>query len=79
VAVELVGIEVLVGAGDVLVANVDVGLVEERLGRQQVVRLVPAVVGVPEGVEADGGRVDAEEEQPEGEGAAQTSSVTSAW
>jgi hypothetical protein len=34
------------------------------------------VVGVAEGVEPDGRGVDAEEEQPEGEGASQASSAT---
>jgi hypothetical protein len=79
VPIELVGIEVLVGACGVLVPDVDVAIVEERLGREQVMGLIAAVVGVPEGVEADRGRVDPEQEQPEGEGAPQTSSATSAW
>jgi hypothetical protein len=79
VPVEVVGIEVVVRARGVLVADVDVAVVEQRLGGEQVVRLVATVVGVAESVEADGGRVDPEEEQPEGEGAPQTSSATSVW
>jgi hypothetical protein len=77
VLVEVVGVEGLVGPLGVLVVDVDVAVVEERLGGQQVVRLVAPVVGVAERVEAYGCRVDAEEEQPEGEGAPQTSSATS--
>jgi hypothetical protein len=67
VPVERVGVEICVGALGVLVRDVGVPVLHERLRCEQVVRLVAAVVGVAEGVEADGGRVDAEEEQPEGE------------
>ena len=70
VLVELVGVEVGVGAGDVLVAHVHVVVALQRLGGQQVVGLVPGVVGAPEGVEADGGGVDPEEQDEEGEGPA---------
>ena len=69
VTLEVVGIEVVVGPRGVLVLDVHVAVVEQRLGRQQVVRLVTAVVGVAERVEADSGRVDAEQDEPEGEGA----------
>ena len=63
-ALEVVGIEVRVGALGVLVADVEVAVIDQRLDRQQIVRLVAAVVGVAEGVEAEGGRVDAEEHEP---------------
>jgi hypothetical protein len=79
VLVEVVWIEVLVGALGVLVLDVDVAVLEKRFGGQQVVRFVAPVLGVAERVEPDGRRVDAEEEQPEGEGAPQTSSATSFW
>jgi hypothetical protein len=69
VAVEVVGIEVVVGPRGVLVLDVHVAVVQQRLRRQQVVRLVTAVVGVAERVEAERGRVDAEQDEPEGEGA----------
>jgi hypothetical protein len=69
VLVEVVGIEARVGALGVLVRNVDVAVVQQRLGGEQVVRLVPGVVGVAEGIEAERGGVDAEEQEPEGEGA----------
>ncbi|MGH2744879.1 MAG: hypothetical protein ACRDN8_20820 [Thermoleophilaceae bacterium] len=77
--VEVVRVEVLVRARGVLVLDVDVPVFEQRLGGEQVVRLIAPVVGVAERIEADGGRVDAEQEQPEGEGAPQTSSATSVW
>jgi hypothetical protein len=67
--VQLVGVEAGVGALGVLVAHVHVAVVDDRLRRQQVVRLVAPVVGGTEGVQADGGRVDAEQQQPEGKGA----------
>ncbi|MGH2823250.1 MAG: hypothetical protein ACRDLY_09575 [Thermoleophilaceae bacterium] len=79
VPVEVVRVEVLVRARGVLVLDVDVPVFEQRLGGEQVVRLIAPVVGVAERIEADGGRVDAEQEQPEGEGAPQTSSATSVW
>ena len=63
-------VEVVVGAGGVLVGYVDVAVVAQRLGGQQVVRLVAGVAGVPVRVQSDRGRVDAEQQQPQGEGAA---------
>src|SRR6185312_5997134 len=66
---ELVRIELGVGAMPVLVADVDVAVVDDRVRREQVVRLVASVVGAGERVEPDRGGVDAEEQQPEGEGA----------
>jgi len=63
VLVELVGVEGGVGLGHVLVGHVHVAVALERLGREEVVGLVAAVVGVAEGVEAEGRGVDAEEEQ----------------
>jgi hypothetical protein len=67
VALELVGIEAPVSALGVLVPHVHVAVVHERLRSEQVVRLVSAVVRVAEGVEAERGRVGAEQDQPEGE------------
>ena len=66
---QLVRVEVRVRARVVLVAHVHVAVVDDRVRRQQVVRLVAAVIGAGEGVEPDRRGVDAEEEQPEGEGA----------
>jgi len=66
VAVELVRVEVGVAARRELVQHVDVAVVDERVRREQVVRLVAAVVGAPEGIEPERGGVDAEQEQPEG-------------
>jgi hypothetical protein len=68
-AVQLVRIEVGVRALLVLVEDVHVAVLDDRLRGQQVVRLVARVVGVPEGREPESCCVDAEEEQPEGEGA----------
>ena len=68
--VEPVRVEVRVGALRVLVAHVHVAVVHDRVRREQVVRLVAAVVGAGECVEPDRRGVDAEEEQPEGKGAA---------
>jgi len=63
--VQTVDAELLVRAREVFVGDVDVAVVGERLDRKQVVRLVAAVV-----VELQGGRVDAEQQQPQGERAA---------
>jgi hypothetical protein len=69
VATKLVRIEVGVGALGVLVPHVHVAVLDDRLGGQQVVGLVAAVVRGAEGAQAKGGRVGGEEQQPEGEGA----------
>ena len=69
VAVEFVRIEAGVGALGVLVEHVDVAVLDDRLGGQQVVRLVAAVVGGAERVQAQRGRVGGEQQEPEGEGA----------
>ena len=53
----------------VLRVNVDVAIVDQRLDRHQVLTLVPRVVGVADGVETERGRVDAEQQKPQGEGA----------
>jgi hypothetical protein len=66
---KLVGVELGVGALPVLVAHVHVAVVDDRVGREQVVRLVARVVGAGERVEPERGGVDAEEQQPEGKGA----------
>ena len=65
VLVELIGVEVVVGAGGVLVAHVDVAVFHERLGGEQVVGLITAVVGIAERVEPERGGVGAEEEEPQ--------------
>ena len=70
VPVERVRIELGVGACRVLVEQVDVAVVDDRLRAQQVVRLVPAVVGRVEGVQPERGGVGGEQQQPEGGGAA---------
>jgi hypothetical protein len=69
VAVEVVRVEVLVLAREVLVAHVDVAVLHERLRRQQVVRLVPRIVGVGERVEAEGGGVGGQQDDEEHGGA----------
>jgi hypothetical protein len=66
---ELVRVVLLVRAGRVLVAHVDVAVVHQRLRGKEVVRLVAAVVRAPERVQPERGGVDAEQQQPEGEGA----------
>jgi hypothetical protein len=66
---ELVWIELRVRALAVLVEHVHVAVLDDRLGGQQVVRLVAAVVRRAERVQAERGRVDGEQQQPEGEGA----------
>jgi hypothetical protein len=66
---QLVRVEVRVHARPVLVEHVHVAVVDDRVRRQQVMRLVAAVVRAGERLEPDRGGVDAEEEQPEGEGA----------
>jgi hypothetical protein len=66
VPVELVRIELVVGALAVLVEHVHVAVVDQRLRRQEVVRLVAPVVGLGERVEPERGGVDAEQQQPEG-------------
>jgi hypothetical protein len=68
-AVELVRIELVVRARGVLVAHVHVAVLNDRLGGQQVVRLIPAVVGGAERMQPERGRVAGEQQQPEGEGA----------
>jgi hypothetical protein len=68
VLVEVVGVELVVGARGVLILDVHVPVVHERLRGQQVVRLVARVLGGPERVQPEGGRVDAEEEREEGSG-----------
>jgi hypothetical protein len=79
VPVEVVRIEVRVGPRGVLIPDVDVAVVQQRLRGEQVMRLVTPVVRVAERIEAERGRVDAEQQQPEGEGAPQASSATSFW
>jgi hypothetical protein len=66
---QLVRVERRVGAVRVLVEQVDVAVVRDRLGGEQVVRLVAAVVRARERVEPQRRGVDAEQQQPEGEGA----------
>jgi hypothetical protein len=69
VRAQRVGVEARVGALPVLVEHVHVAVVDDRVRREEVVRLVTAVVRPRERVEPQGGRVDAEQQQPEGEGA----------
>jgi len=64
-----VGIELGVGAARVLVAHVYVAVLDDRLRRQEVVRLVAGVIRPAERRQPERRGVDAEEEQPEGEGA----------
>jgi hypothetical protein len=68
VLVQLVRVEVVVGAGAVLVVYVQVPVFDDRLRREKIVGLIAAVVGVPEGIQPDGGGVDTEEQEPEGGG-----------
>ena len=69
VATKLVRIEVGVRALRVLVPHVHIAVLDDRLGGQQIVRLIAAVVRGPEGAQAQRGGVGGEEQQPEGEGA----------
>jgi hypothetical protein len=69
VRAQLVGVEAGVGALPVLVEHVHVAVVDDRVRREQVVRLVAAVIRARECVEPERCRVDAEQQQPEGEGA----------
>ena len=69
VAVEVVRIELGVCAGGVLVEHVHVAVLDDRLGGQQIVRLVAAVIRGAERVQPKRGRVGGEQQQPEGEGA----------
>jgi len=66
---QLVRIELPVRPLGVLVAHVDVAVVDERLRGQQVVRLVAAVIRAAERVQPERRGVDAEQQQPEREGA----------
>jgi hypothetical protein len=59
------GVPVAVGARGVLVAEVEVAVGDDRLGDEQVVRLVAAVVAVRGRVAAQRRRVDRDEEEPE--------------
>ncbi|CAN5237250.1 hypothetical protein BH20ACT20_BH20ACT20_03020 [soil metagenome] len=65
VAVEVVGVELRVRTLGVLVLHVEAAVLDQRLRGQQVVGLVPAVLGVAEGVQAERGGVDAEEQDEE--------------
>ena len=65
VPVQLVGVEGLVLARVVVIEHVDVTVLDERVRRQQVVRLVAGVVGVPERVKAQRGGVGSEQDDPE--------------
>jgi hypothetical protein len=58
-------VPVAVRAADVLVAQVEVAVGDDRLGDEEVVRLVAAVVGQRGGVGAQRRRVDRDEEDPE--------------
>jgi hypothetical protein len=64
---QLIRIEVGVRPRRVLVEHVHVPVVHDRLGREQVVRLVAAVVRPAEGVQPERGRIGGEQHQPEGE------------
>jgi hypothetical protein len=66
VLVQVVRVEIVVGATCVLVVDVDVAVGDERLRREQIMGLVAGVVGVAEGVEPEGRGVNAEEEKPDG-------------
>lgn len=68
VRLQLVRVEAPVLPPRVLVAQVHVGIRHERLGGEQVVGLIAAVVGVGERVQAERGRVGAQEDEEEGEG-----------
>ena len=68
VRVERVGIERAVRARAVLVQEIDVPVVDQRLRREQVVRLVARVVGTIEGVEPDRRCVGAEKDEPDSGG-----------
>ena len=68
VNVELVGVEAREVARGVLVLHVDVPVLDDRLRRQEVVRLVAAVVRLAEGIEPQRGRVGRQQEHPEGGG-----------
>ena len=65
VPVELVGVEVAVVAVAVAIRDVEVAVVDQRLRGEQVVRLVAAVVRVPEDVKPEGRRVDGEQQDPQ--------------
>jgi hypothetical protein len=58
-------VPVEVGAAGVLVAQVEVAVGDDRLGGEQVMRLVAAVVGQRGRVAAQRRRVDRDEEDPE--------------
>jgi hypothetical protein len=66
---ELVGVEPGVRAVGVLVEHVHVAVLDDRGCGEQVVRLVAGIVGPAEGIQSEGGCVDGEQQQPEGEGA----------
>ena len=59
------GIEARVGARRVLVAQVEVAVGDDRLGGEQVVRLVAAVLRAGEGVDPERRRVGGEQDRPE--------------
>jgi hypothetical protein len=70
VPVEPVGVEIRKLASGVLIADVDVRVPGERLGRQQVVGLVTAVLGGAESAQPERGRVGGEQQRKEGGGPA---------
>ena len=63
------GVEGGVLARRVLVEHVEIAVLDQRLGSQQVVRLVAAVVGAGEGVEPERPGVHREQQEPEEGGA----------
>ena len=65
VALERVRVPVAVGARRVLVAQVDVAIADDRLGRQQVVGLVAAVLRRAERVQADRRGIRREQDEPD--------------
>ena len=64
-ALERVGIPVAVGARGVLVAQVDIAIADDRLGGEQVVRLVAAELRVGEGGHAERRGVGREQDEPQ--------------
>jgi hypothetical protein len=66
--VQRIGVEAGVAAAAVVIADVDVAVLDERPRRQQVVRLIARVVGAAERVQAERGGVGAEQDQEEGYG-----------
>ena len=70
VALEHVRVPVAIRARRVLVAQVDVVVGDDRLGRQQVVRLVAAELRSPERVQPDRRGIGREQDEPDGGGTA---------